>query len=76
MAGIDLTTAQTKLNTWLAAEDAVAKGQEYTIGNRKMRRADLKEIRESISYWDGMVQRLSANNGQRGIRMRGGTPIG
>lgn len=76
MAGIDLTTAQTMLDAWIAAEQAVAKGQEYTIGNRRMRRADLSEIRNSVTFWNGEVQRLSANNGQPGIRVRGATPCG
>jgi hypothetical protein len=74
MAGIDLTTANAHLTSWLTAETAVAAGQAYTIGNRTMRLADLQQIREQIQYWDGMVQRLTANSGQRGIRVRGVTP--
>lgn len=73
---LDLATAQAHLETWLAAETAVAKGQSYAIGNRQMRRADLAEIRASIEFWDAKVQQLTANNGQRGIRIRGATPIG
>ena len=76
MAGIDLATAQAHLDSWLAAELAVASGQAYVIGNRQMRRADLPAIREEIDYWDSKVQQLSANNGNRGIRIRGATPIG
>lgn len=34
-----------KLNTWLAAEEAVATGQSYQIGTRMLTRADLKQIR-------------------------------
>jgi hypothetical protein len=74
MAGIDLTIAQAHLTSWLAAETAVAGGQAYTIGNRTMRFADLQQIREQIQYWDGMVQKLSASGGQRGMRVRGVTP--
>jgi hypothetical protein len=76
MAGIDLPTAQTHLDLWLEAESKVALGQSYQIGNRSMRRADLKEIRDQVEYWQGYVQRLSANGGQSGIRMRGATPVG
>ena len=76
MPGIDLPTAETKLSLWLDAESKVALGQSYQIGNRSLRRADLKEIREQIDYWNGYVQQLSANNGQQGIRMRGATPVG
>jgi hypothetical protein len=76
MAGIDLATAQTHLDMWLAAEQKVASGQSYAIGNRQFRRADLAEIRDSITYWDGMVQSLTSNNGQRGIRVMGAVPLG
>jgi len=76
MAGIDQATAQTHLDLWLEAETAVATGQSYQIGNRSLRRADLEQIREQIQYWDGMVQQLSASAGQRGIRVRGITPLG
>lgn len=72
MAGITLTQAEAKLATWLDAEDKVATGQEYTIGTRSLKRADLKEIRETIQYWDGKVKELS--RGSSGIRVRGGTP--
>ena len=41
-----------KLNTWLAAEEAVATGQSYQIGNRMLTRADLKQIREQMDVLD------------------------
>ena len=40
-----------KLDTWLAAEEAVATGQSYQIGNRMLTRADLKQIRNQMEYW-------------------------
>lgn len=40
-----------KLNTWLAAEEAVATGQSYQIGSRMLTRADLKQIRSEMEYW-------------------------
>ena len=40
-----------KLNTWLAAEEAVATGQSYQIGSRMLTRADLKQIRNEMEYW-------------------------
>lgn len=75
MAGITLTTAQTRLDDYLAAEKAVLDGQAYQIGNRSFRRADLSEIREGIKFWNGQVETLSAGGGRRGIRIRGATPI-
>ena len=69
MAGITLAQAEAKLTTWLAAEDAIATGQEYVIGSRRLKRADLEFVRETIEYWDNKVQKLSrADNGA--IRVR------
>lgn len=75
MPGITLAQAQAKLDLWLAAEDKVAAGQSYQIGNRAMKRADLPEIRESIKFWESKVIRLEATNGRGGIRIRGATPM-
>ena len=72
MAGISLSQAESKLTTWLAAEDKVAEGQAYSIGDRALTRADLKEIRETITYWDKKVQQLSRG----GIGYRRGVPLG
>lgn len=65
MAGIDLTTAQNKLNQYLAAEEAVLLGQEYVINGRKLVRADLAAIQKGIDYWNQWVKRLSARSGGR-----------
>ena len=56
-----------KLNTWLAAEEAVATGQSYQIGNRMLTRADLKQIREQMEYWAGKLAEAEAEekNGGR-----------
>ena len=66
MAGITLAQAQAQLTTWLAADTAVASGQAYTIGGRSLSRANAKEIRENIQFWDSKVQKLSRG----GIRIR------
>ena len=72
MAGITLAQAEAKLALWMSAEDAVATGQEYAIGSRRLRRADLSDIRAQIVYWEGRVRDLGRGNG--GIRIRGATP--
>lgn len=69
MAGITLAQAEAKLTAYLDAETAVLSGQEYTIGTRRMRRADLAEIRDGIAYWNGKVNELSS--GGAGVRVRG-----
>ena len=49
-----------KLNTWLAAEEAVATGQSYQIGTRMLTRADLKQIRAQMEYWGPKLLRRPA----------------
>lgn len=66
MAGIDLTTAQTQLDAYLAAETAVLGNQSYTIAGRSMTRADLGEIRRGITYWNNQVRLLTQSAGGRG----------
>ena len=46
---------QRKLKTWLDAEESIATGQSYQIGNRALTRADLKQVREQIEYWSGKL---------------------
>lgn len=60
MAGITLEQAQAKLAQYLAAEEAVLLGQQYTINNRSLTRADLRAIQEGIDTWNKRVESLSA----------------
>lgn len=59
-----LTDLQTRLDAYKAAELKVLQGQEYTISdgaiNRRMRRADLAEIRAEIANLDAEIERLTA----------------
>ena len=71
MAGITLAQAQARLDAYLAAELAVLGGQEYEIAGRRLRRADLREIRAGIAQWDQRVKDLS-RNGRRAIVPRPG----
>lgn len=69
MAGITPEVAQARLEAWLAADAAVAGGQEYEIdtgnGRRRLRRADAAVIRENIAYWQKWVANLTP-----GVRRR------
>lgn len=56
--------AKARLDLWLAAEVAVAGGQEYRIGTRSLRRVDLKDIRGQILFWKRELDKLE--NGRRG----------
>lgn len=70
MAGITLSQAESKLTLWLAAEETVAGGQSYAIGDRSLTRADLGMIAERVNYWDTKVKDLT---GDDYIRVRGVT---
>jgi hypothetical protein len=71
MAGITLVQAQAKLTGWMAADDALQTSQEYSMGSRKLTRADAAEIRENITFWNNQVKSLTRG----GIKIRGGTPF-
>jgi predicted RecB family nuclease len=57
---MDVSTAQSHLDEWLAADLAVSKGQTYSIGDRSLTRADAQTIREQIDYWTRLVNTLTA----------------
>ena len=68
MGGITVEIAREKLNTWLEAEEALATSQSYTMGTMSLTRADLKQVRENITYWNDMVTKLErAGKGRNSI---------
>mgnify|MGYP001592243318 CR=1 FL=1 len=72
MAGITLAQAEARRADWLAADEAISdRGQSYTIGDRRLDRANLAEVREAIRFWHDMVIRLSRGGG----RVRLATPV-
>lgn len=56
--GITLKQAQQHLEMWLNAEEEIATSQSYTIGTRTLTRANLKEVRDQIKFWQGKVDDL------------------
>jgi len=66
MAGISMQTAREHLELWLEAEAAVATSQSYQIGGRMLTRANLREIRNEIVFWQNQVARLENMEGRRG----------
>lgn len=60
MASISLATAQTQLDAYLAAETAILNGQEYQIGGRRLKRANLSDVQAGIALWNQRVQDLTA----------------
>ena len=59
MAGITQAQAETNLTAWVAASEAVALNQSYTIGDRTLTRANAQHIMSMVKFWNGEVQRLS-----------------
>ena len=55
MAIISKEDAQRHLEMWLEAEAAVSTGQSYQIEQMQLTRASLKQIRETIIFWENKV---------------------
>ena len=70
MAGITQEQADAQLTQWLAALDAIANNQSYTINGRSLTRANLKDVQDQVDYWDKKCKSLD----QGGRRSRLGTP--
>jgi hypothetical protein len=65
MAGLTAAIAQARLDSWLAADEAVAANQSYTINNRTLTRANAKEIRDNIDFWSKKIEELTARETRR-----------
>ena len=63
---LDLATAQTHLDEWLAADSAVSAGRSYTIGSGESTRIltleDSIKISEKIDYLQTEVAQLKASD--------------
>ncbi|MCL2201594.1 MAG: DUF6148 family protein [Oscillospiraceae bacterium] len=57
-----LKAARDMVDIWIEAEKVVATGQEYQVGTRRLRRADLREIRQSLKYWKAEVEKLEGRS--------------
>lgn len=49
---------------WQEALEKVSRGQEYTMGTRRLRRADLPEIRSTLDWLDGQSTVEDVRSGQ------------
>ena len=54
-----------RLDMYYAAEEAVLRGQEYHIGTRSLKRADLASIRAMIKELEDQISSLEAAGGKR-----------
>ena len=66
MAIISKEDAQRHLEMWLEAEAAVSTGQSYQIEQMQLTRASLKQIRETIIFWENKVAEAEREEGGRG----------
>ncbi|WP_273321246.1 DUF6148 family protein [Vallitalea guaymasensis] len=53
-----LSKAKERLNAYYDAELAILSGQEYKMGSKSLKRADLAQIRESIRELEKAVDEL------------------
>ena len=61
----ELDIARDMWHDWVQAERVVMTGQEYRIGSRSLRRADLREIGERIRYWKTELAKLEGKGRNR-----------
>lgn len=73
MAGITLTQAQAKLDTYLDALDKILLKQKVEIDGESLTRANLAEVQAGVEFWDKKVKSLSQSASGRG-RMRTVSP--
>lgn len=57
---MDLATAQTHLDAWLAADLAISRRKSYSIGDRTYTSEDGPFIKGQVSYWQNVVDSLTA----------------
>jgi len=60
MADMTQATAQAHLDSWLAADTAVALGQSYSIGDVSLSRVDADRIKGQVAYWLRVVDSFKA----------------
>ena len=53
-----------RLKMYYEAEEAVLLNQEYTIGTKSLKRADLSTIRAAIKDLENQIETLEANGGK------------
>lgn len=67
-----LASATDMYVAYMSAEKAILSGQAYSIGDRTVTRANLREVQTGRQYWAAQIQTLSAivTNGNAGGSIR------
>lgn len=71
MAALTIDQLKARLTAYLAAEVKILEGQSYQIGDRRLQRADLSEVRSEISRLEAQInqaERSAATGGRSSIR--------
>lgn len=68
----ELERKKKRLDMYYEAEKMILAGQEYSIGSRTLRRADLSAVQSAITKLEGEVKTGSSRGGNRSFR---GIPV-
>lgn len=76
MAGITLVQAEAKLALYLSLDEALGVNAKVTINGITYERHQLRDIRESITYWNSWVNKLTPSSTAGGsVRVRQAIPV-
>lgn len=64
-----LERAKKRLGLYYKAEEAILTGQEYSIGTRKLRRADLDGVQSMIKALEDEVRSLESGGKNKAVRV-------
>lgn len=63
-----LERAEKRLDLYYKAEEAILSGQEYSLGTRKLRRADLSDVQSMIRTLEKEIKSLEAGGKNMVVR--------
>ena len=67
-----LERTKKRLELYYKAEESILSGQEYTIGTKRLRRADLADVQKMIATLEKEVKTLQSGGKNRALR---GVPL-
>jgi len=65
---LELERAEKRLDLYYKAEEAILSGQEYSLGTRKLRRADLSDVQSMIRTLEKEIKSLEAGGKNMVVR--------
>lgn len=64
-----LSVARERLKVYLLAETAILSSQEYRIGSKSLRRADLSDVQRKIKELQNEIARLESGGKNKIVRV-------